>query len=270
MTQREVPRLQLSIGGGMLILTAVAGVLALGRYLKPGSGGMLVAVIAGALPFSWIIEFVFSRSRGVREPLPLRTALTRLGILLLCAVVATLIAYFGIWGIYWTNIQWLSPFPLLSFLLFTVAEFLAGCVRSFVPLFSLVDHLIARPRPGSDYLDYTCCYLVIATILVYLCWPIARYRDTSRLPLRSLTLLCIYTLTNVYWFVVFVPQAIGYHPTSHLVISITMNAVAALGLWGSWLWYRRRFNDRMVVLWYLAFVTWLLWFAHPWVAEFLR
>lgn len=232
----ECPGYQFSIRGMLLILTAVAGILCLTQNWR-FQAELLIAVLVCAIPIAWVAEYALTRSTLV-EPRVGEISLHRLAILLLSGLVPSAVCFAILKMGNSTRDQWYAPMPFLSYLPYM----LFGSPRFLV-------------------FEYIRVLAVPALVFVFLSFPIAFHRPSNVLPIRSVTLLLISTVTSFYWFVEFLPSA--HHPTSYILIVVAINILTIFGLWATWYWKRGTYSTVGTIAWNLALTTWLYSFAYP-------
>lgn len=107
-------------------------------------------------------------------------------------------------------------------------------------------------------------------VFLSLSFPILTNRNLSNLPLRSVMLLTIFTASSAIFLVALIYTYLKEPPNSYDYIPLAINVISILYLWRSWHSLRNRFGPVQIVLWNMAFSTWLFWIAHPWLGEFPR
>lgn len=234
------PQLRLSLAGIILITTATAVVLWLARFLGE-YGGVVRAIIVCAVPFSIVVEFAFGQ-RAKWESIGWRSVVGRVCLLLVCSLVPALATQMGMWK----EMYWWSPLPCLTVTwVFWIYEYL-------------------------DYFGYAVYAIFAVPAVVYfvtLSAPIIANKSLAYLPMRSLVMLLIATMTSVYWF----GSGFSYRYQSqyYITMSIISNTIVIIALWTTWFFLRRRFSTSRIILWNMALVSWLFWIAHPWIGEYL-
>jgi hypothetical protein len=229
---------QFTIASLLLITAAVAAVLGLGRLWEEW-GGFVLAIAAAALPFAFIVEIALNRPTFCFSPPNFRSVMARLAVICVCIALPILAAIIG-----WANgMVWWSPGPLLLVL----------------PIFFFDEWAIEWPYAT---------WLIPSVPFVILTAPIAFRSNNQNLPIRSIVLLLIATLTTIYWFATSTSYIGKYQSMTYFVGGAVSNAAIIGVLWGMWLALRNRFNFALVLVWNLILVCWLFWLAYPWLGEY--
>jgi hypothetical protein len=229
---------QFTIAGLLLITAAIAAVLSLGRLWEE-RGGLAFAIPVVALPFAFVVEFALRRASIDRSWPSARQIAVRLAVIAVCGALPILAFTMGLSY----QMFWWSPCPFLGFL----------------PIAYLEEWFIDWPY--ATWLVPSIPYLILTA-------PIAFKANHHHLPIRSVVLLIVATLTTVYWFSTSTSYIGKYQSMTYFVGSATSNAGIIGVLWGLWLGLRNRFNFALVLVWNLILVCWLFWLAYPWLGEY--
>ncbi len=236
--EKKTP-LQFSIAASLLIIAAIAGVVGLGKLWEE-CGGLYLAIPAAIIPFSIVVEFALRR-----KPQQTRTKLSNINVAARVNVIVVASALPAVAG--WIGLanqgSWWSPCPHLMFIAYAYLE----------------PWLVDRP-----YLPY-----VVPSVAFLLMTIPSAFSSKRELPVRSITVLTVASLTSIYWFCSSITDALDYQSIPYIIETIAVNFTCGVALWLMCVIRRRRFNFGLVVAWNVAMFIWLFGVAYPWLGEYI-
>ena len=251
---------QYSVASILIVMSAVAGVVALGK-LWQGHGGYYLALPVATLPFAYIVELAFRAGKsssspakvpsGIDAPLRFSRVGLRLGVVGLSSTVPAIASWMGLVD----QTSWWSPCPWLMFL----------------PL-AYLDTAFYFAGYSEAWSEYGMYLALAIPIVVYgaLVLP-AAFTVSDRLPLRLLVVLGIGSMASLYWFGTALASGVAskYQSDTYIVGSLAANIGCISLLWLTWWLCRKRFHFTLVILWAMLLVSWLFWLAFPWLGEYI-
>lgn len=230
---------QFSIASILIVVAAIAGVLGLANFWSD-RGGLYLAIPAATIPFALVVEFALRRN----VPDSSHSAQTaRSGRRFFVIAVASALPAFASWVGLLNQGSWWSPCPYLMFI-----------------SYAYLEHWLMH----APYV----LYAIPSTAFLALMLP-AAFSNPHRLPIRSLTVLVVATLSTFYWFWSSIGYAFDYQSNAYIIGTIAVNACCVLALWMTWFMLRKRFNFASVVVWNVGLIGWLFWLAFPWLGEYI-